>query len=169
MSALRVITCGSFPADAPSPAHDLVRAFRAGDAAAFAAVLELVSDRLAVQDPSLATADGVTVVAMPGHLAGRRLGPLERLSRALAATHPGWRAAAALARVADGPEGKDAGRRDAQVEAGSLRWADVPGEGPVLVLDDVVRSGATLSAAWLAAPSGLRERLVALAAYSAVR
>ena len=169
MTGPRVIACSVFPRDVGSPRHDLVRAFRAGDEPAFAAVAALVSDGLAREAPELDRDAGVVAVPMPGHRTATGSAPLERLAALLASDHPGWSAMpGALNRVENAPEGKAGGPRDPAAEAATLRWSKVPGKGPVLLLDDVMRSGATLDAAALAAPPAIRARLVALVAFRAV-
>lgn len=169
MSALRIVACAAFPRAGASPIHDLVRAFRAGDEAAFEKVLALVRAGLAREAPDVASADDVVLAVIPGHRAGSAPGPMARLAAAIADDRPGWRVEAGLvARVADAPEGKNAPARDAGAEAATLHWGPVPGGGPVLLLDDVVRTGASLEAARLAAPPRVRQRIVGLVAFRAL-
>jgi hypothetical protein len=168
--ALTVIACDHFQRDRESAGHDLVRRFRAGDAEAFETVLTLVRDGVARDAATIASAsDDVVVVPMPGHRAGDGASTvLQRLAESLAAGRPGWRAGAGtLRRVADAPEGKQGGPRDAVAEAATLRWTDVPSGVRLVLLDDVVRSGASLEAARLAASPEVRGRLVALAVFRA--
>ncbi|HEY4754397.1 MAG TPA: hypothetical protein VIH37_14030 [Candidatus Limnocylindrales bacterium] len=168
--ALTVVACGHFRRDVVSPGHDLMRRFRAGDDDAFEAVLALVRDGLTRVGAAMASPDDeVLVVPMPGHRAGDdATTALQRLAEVLVAGRPGWRAGTrCLRRVADAPEGKQGGPRDAASEAGTLRWSDVLDGARVLLLDDVVRTGASLEAARLAAPPDLRARLIALVAFRA--
>lgn len=142
-------------------------AFRRGDAAAFAPVLDAVRAAVERGTPDLA-GDEVVVAAMPGHLPGTVHAPLERLAGALAAEHRGWRhGRGLLTRVAAAPSGREASERDPAAEAATLRWASVQSAASVLLLDDVVRTGASLEAAWQAAPPELRERILAVAAFRA--
>ena len=105
---------------------------------------------------------------MAGHLSGAVSGSAQRLVDRLCAAGPGWEAGEGPERTADAPRALDAGPRDRTAEAATLRWPAVPGTGPVLLVDDVVHTGASLEAAWLAAPPPLRDRLVALVAFRAV-
>lgn len=163
----RVVAGAGFPRGEPSALHDLARALRAGDADALEAVAAVVLAGLARQAPALLAATGVTVVPMAGHLPGEPSGASRRLAERLALDLPGWVAGAGPARIAVAPSAIDGGPRAPATEAATLRWPGVAGAGPVVLVDDVVRSGATLEAAWLAAPAGLRARLVLLAAFRA--
>ena len=167
MSGLRVIACGSFHRTGRSELHDLAQAARRGDPAALDAVAAILSAGVAREAPALRAATDVTVVPMAGHRAGSVSGPAQELALRLCAAHPGWKAAVGPERLADAPHALDADARDPVAEATTVAWRDVPGDGPVLLVDDVVRTGASLEAAWLAAPSRIRERLVALAAFRA--
>jgi hypothetical protein len=168
MSELRVIACAAFPREGSSPGHDLVRAFRAGDAAAFVAVRSLLVAGLEREAPDLWVEPRAIVVSMPGHLADSRSPALDRLATALADGQAGWQAGGGvLERVADGPAAKDGRPRDPAAEAATLRWGPVPGTGAVVLLDDVVHTGASLEAARLAAPPEIRERLAAVVAFRA--
>jgi hypothetical protein len=172
---LRVVSCARFARDAPSAEHDLVRAFRSGDPGAFAAVLLLVRETLATETRATEGArlvvPGTLVVAVPGHAARSVNGPCQTLVAALAASVPGLvPGPGVLVRVLDAPEGKAGGRRDAAAEAATLRWrGDLvpPGVRRVLLVDDVVRSGASFDAAVRALPESLAASAVALAIFRA--
>ena len=168
MTPLRVIVGASFPRDGPSELHDLAKALRAGDGRAVGRVLPILGRGLEEQAPSTAATADVTLVPMAGHRAGTVSGAALLLADQLAAAHPRWTVARALERIHDMPAARALGSRDPATEAGSLRWATVTGAGPVLLIDDVVHTGASLDSAWLAAPAELRERLVALVAFRAV-
>jgi len=168
VSGLRVIACASFRRDGPSELHDLARALRAGDEAALNAVVAIVLVGLAREAPELLASTDAVLVPMAGHLAGTVSGSAARLADRLCAEGPGWVTAPGPERLAEAPRAIDAGPRDPDAEAATLRWPVLPGGGPVLLADDVVYSGASLEAAWLAAPPALRERLVALVAFRAV-
>jgi hypothetical protein len=167
VSGLRVIACASFHRDGRSELHDLARALRASDETALDAVVAIALAGLARDAPDVAASTDAMLVPMAGHLAGTVSGPAMRLTHRLCADHPGWAAASGPERVADAPAAIDAGPRGPAAEAATLRWPAVTGTGAVLLVDDVVHTGASLDAAWLAAPPGLRERLVALVAFRA--
>jgi len=162
-----VIACASFRRDGPSELHDLARALRAGDEEPLDAVVAVVFAGLAREAPELLASADAVLVPMAGHLAGTVSGPARRLVERLGATGPGWAFGPGPERIVDAPRAMDVGARDAAAEAASLRWPPVAGRGPVLLIDDVVHTGASLEAAWLAAPRSLRDRLVALVAFRA--
>jgi hypothetical protein len=171
---VRVIACATFPREGASARHDLARAFRDGDEAAFDAVLALVVAVLGRPGGVLGgeTAQGsVAAVAVPGHTAGARNLPCERLVAALASRFPALRVApGALVRVADAPAALGAAERDPAAESSTLAWRPglVPSAATTLLLvDDVVRSGATLAAAVLAAPPSIAPRIVPVAVFRA--
>jgi hypothetical protein len=166
-SRLRVIVGASFDRAGASELHDLARAFRAGDDAAAEAVSAIILAGLAREAPELDAAVGVTLVPMAGHEARTQSGRAERLAAALAAAHLGWTIQALIERIADAPRALDGGPRDPHAESATLRWSAVDGDGAVVLVDDVVHTGASLEAAWLVAPTELRARLVALAAFRA--
>jgi hypothetical protein len=167
MSELRVIVGASFPRHGESALHDLAMAVRGGDPGAIAPVASILAAGLEREIPEAGDLDGVTLVPMASHLAGTASGPAVELAEVLRHRHASWGLAPSIERLADVPRAMDARERDAAAEAATLRWTDVPGEGLVLLIDDVVHSGATLEAAWLAAPPEVRARLVALVAFRA--
>jgi len=167
VSGLRVIACATFRRGGPSELHDLARAMRDAEATALDAVVAVVHAGLAREAPELAASTDAILVPMAGHLAGTVSGSAQRLVGRLSADHPAWTASIRPERMADAPRAVDAGPRDPAAEAATLLWRDIPGVGPVLLVDDVVHTGASLDAAWLAAPPALRERLVALVAFRA--
>jgi hypothetical protein len=171
-----VVALATFPRGAPSRLHDLAHAFHAGDPAASDEVAALVAAYLAGDGgrrlPPVAWSERVAAVAVPGHLAGSVNRPVERLLARLGLEVPtlvAW--PGALDRIADAPEARDGGRpRDPAAEAATLRWHMDRLDGAVggiLLVDDVVRTGATFEAAMLAAPAGLRERIAPLAVFRA--
>ncbi len=167
MSALRVIVGASFRRAGPSELHDLARGARSGDPAALEAVAAILLAALARESPDLLVAPKVVVVPMAGHLAGTVSGPSGWLASRLCLARHDWVLAAGPERCEDAPPASGASARDPAAEAATLRWPDVAADGPVVLVDDVVRSGASLEAAWLAAPANLRTRLVALVAFRA--
>lgn len=168
MSELRVIACASFRRDGPSALHDTARGLREGDRAALVEVTAIMLAGLVREAPDLAAATRVTLVPMVGHRAGTASGPADRLAVALRNAHPGWSTIVGLERLTDAPRARDAGVREPAAEAATIRWRTIPGTGPLLLVDDVVHTGASLEAAWLAAPEDVRARLVALAALRAL-
>jgi len=166
--AFDTVTCVTFRRDRPSAEHDVLRAFRAGDPDAFAWVVDRVRIALALQTGRLVAAPTV-IVAVPGHRIADRNVPCATLIDALAG-HEGLVPAnpGVLVRIADGPEAKMMGRRDADRESRLLAWdgSRVPtGVRGILLVDDVVASGATLEAAFRAAPDRLKSITRALAVF----
>lgn len=164
------LACIPFLRDVPSPRHELVRRFRAGDPGAVAQVLAQVRRAVAPHAARM-FAPGTIGVAVPGHRAGSVNAPCELLIRALAAEFPDLiPGPGVLVRVRDAPEAKAGQVRDPVAEARTLSWEAhlVPaGVRRVLLVDDVLRSGATLDAARAAVPSGLAASTVALAVFHA--
>jgi hypothetical protein len=165
------LTCISFRRDVPTPGHELLRAFRAGDPDAFSEILARV--RLAVAPLAARLFDpGTLAVAVPGHREGSTNAPCEVLIAALAAEFkdlvPG---PGVLVRVHDAPEAKIADWRNPQAEVMSLRWGQhaVPRNvRRVLLVDDVVRSGSTFAAASMVVPTRLASSTIALAVFRAL-
>ena len=138
------IVLGSFPVVRADGMHALIRVARAGDPAAVGAILEQVRRAAPLVWPEIAVA--AVVVPVPGHLPL----PPDRLVVTLAdeiADGRGWhRIGATLQRHRAAPEAKAGGPRDPRAEAATLEWRP-PQQGRVIVLiDDVVRTGATLRA-----------------------
>ncbi len=168
----RLLVTATFPADGPSPLHDLARAFRSGDREAFDRVLALALIAFGgtggLLDP--AGREPVAGVALPGHLAGAENEPVMALLEAVAGRLPRLGPVArALVRTVDGPAARSAEGRDPLLEAQTLAWRPerLPRHGPILLLDDVVRSGGSLTAAVLAAPPSVAGRLVPAALFRA--
>ena len=137
------ILFGSFALDAPDPLHDLVRTARAGSPEAILEIVSGVRREVTALWPELSDA---TVVPVPRHVPGPAHGLVVAVCDAIADAR-GWRMAAdSLRRTRPAPEGKVGGTRDPETEAATLTW-DGSTPGPVIVLvDDVVRSGATMNA-----------------------
>jgi hypothetical protein len=169
-SGTPVRACASFPLDGPSELHDLARAFHGGDATAIDAVVRLVANAVLGGLAGTPGAVPAAVVVVPGHLPGSRNEPTLVLARRLVAAL-GWPEPAdgVLVRIAPAPAARSATGRTPAEEAATLQWhADpLPVEGDVVLLDDVVRTGATLAAAVLAAPPWLREHLLPVAVFRA--
>ena len=126
--------------------HGLIRRFRSGGAAAFAHVL--AAARPAIENDADLAARRLLVMPVPGHEPGAASPVLSRLTMELARgiawivpTPP------PLCRVAVVAAAKDRGVRALDQELASLRWAEegLP-SGMVLLIDDVIASGATLRA-----------------------
>ena len=124
--------------------HALLRAARLGEAGAAAQLRASV--RAAAWDCGAAITNGV-IVPIPPHLPAPTGVVVGLVAQALSNAR-GWPVESeALVRHLPVPEAKAGGVRDARAEQRSLRWR-MPAAGDVIVLvDDVVRSGATLVAA----------------------
>jgi hypothetical protein len=167
---ITILACASFPIDTPSGLHELARAFHGGDPDVLEAVTAIVVDGLRRGAAGDHLTMPAAVVVVPGHAPASVNGPCLALARRLVDTL-GWPAPSqgVLARIAPAPEGRTATGRIPGDETVTLRWHAelLPAAGSIVLLDDVVRSGATLMAASLAAPVRLRERLVPLAVFRA--
>jgi hypothetical protein len=168
VTGLRVIACASFRRDGPSELHDLARALRGESDAALDAVVAMMLAGLEREALDIASAPDAVLVPMAGHLAGTISGPAKRLVDRLGSDRMGPAAVTGLRRISDAPKAADAHPRDVAAEASTLQWGVIPGDGPILLVDDVVHTGASLDAAWLAAPARLRGRLVAVVAFRAL-
>ena len=136
------ILLGSFPIGDPGGLHRSIREARRGDPGALDALLDDV--RRAAREAWPDVSDGL-VVPVPGHLAGGATALVRSIAVAIADTR-GWQLAPdGLVRVHDVAEAKSAGLR-MESESTSLEWhGDERGDVVVLV-DDVMRSGATIQA-----------------------
>ena len=144
------IVMGSFdPRDpvAGEGIHGLIGRFRAGDPDAAQRVWHGAESLLA-REPGLRSSL-IAAVAVPGH-AGSAGGSVAALVARLAVAG-GWfvPGADSLVRLVPVPEAKRRATRDPEAELASLRWrgGDLPGVvTTVILVDDVLASGATLQA-----------------------
>jgi predicted amidophosphoribosyltransferase len=139
-----MIALGTFVAGDDSALHALIRRFRAGDPDAYRIALEAAARALAEQRDSIPRPG--LLVAVPAHSPSDARRPLDRLVSDLAA-HGDWAAPKdpPLRRVLRVPEAK-LGRTDPASLAASLRWTPPRQSGPIVLIDDVIRSGATIAA-----------------------
>jgi predicted amidophosphoribosyltransferase len=137
------VLLGSFALDAPDHLHDLIRAARGGSPQALREVVNRVRRTITALWPEIADA---TVVPVPRHVPGAAHHLVVTTCEGVAEAR-GWRLAGeALRRTRPAPEGKAGGTRDLETEAGTLTWdGSTPGAVIVLV-DDVIRTGATMQA-----------------------
>jgi hypothetical protein len=161
------ILLGSFRLGAADPLHALVRAARDGDPAAVADVVQRARQAAAATWEDL---DDAVVVPVPPHVP-RVPHPLLLAIAAELADVRGWSSAAdALRRDRPAPEGKTADARDLDPEVETLHWQPPPYGAVIVLLDDVVRTGATLRVgAEAIRRAGDRRRVVAIGLAAAVR
>ena len=155
------VLLGSFGLNGPDRLHDLIRTARAGRRGAIEEILGGVRRAITTMWPEIV---GATLVPVPRHVPGPAhaliMATCEEIARAR-----GWHVAGdALRRTRPASEGKAGGPRDAESEATTLAWSgSVPGTAIILV-DDVVRSGATMQACARAVrASGDQRRVLAIA------
>lgn len=138
------IALGMFVVGDDSPLHALIRQFRTGDETAYRVALDAAARALAERQDSI-PGPGL-LVAVPSHSPDQARRPLDRLVSELAA-YGNWVAPAEspLSRVFVVPEAK-LERADPTRLAASLRWAPRRQSGLIVLVDDVIRSGATIAA-----------------------
>ena len=155
------VLLGSFVLGTTDHLHELIRAARGGTPAAMRKITEAIRRTSGGVWPEITDA---VVVPVPRHVPG----PAHRLVMATCAEVGRTRrwpvATDALLRTRSASEGKAGGARDPEAEANTLTWiASTPGSVIVLV-DDVLRSGATIQACAMAVrASGDQRTLLALA------
>ncbi len=142
-----IVALGAFdPLDPVEGAglHALIRRFRAGDAAAFAQALAAATRAI---DNSLELSSGrLLVVPVPGHTPGTASPVLLEWTMELARGRA-WIVPEPppLRRVHAVAPAKDGGMRAPNLEEASLRWTEPgPAGSMILLIDDVIASGATL-------------------------
>jgi hypothetical protein len=155
------ILLGTFSAGLADPLHVLVRAARTGDHVAVSEVIDRVRLVAWAAWPDIESA---VVVAVPGHLPGPANPLILEVADELAVIR-GWRHVRdALRRISPAPEAKAGGAHDAAADAATIAWEPAQGYEAVVLLDDVVHTGATLrSCAASIRAAGDRRRLVAMA------
>jgi predicted amidophosphoribosyltransferase len=138
------IVVGTLSIDAVDGRHALIRAARNGDRAAVDNVLAQVRDAAPLMWAAITDA---VVIPVPPHKPEPSHHPLlQAVAREVALARRWHEAPDALRRVRPAPEGKAGGARAPVSEARTLEWRR-PHLGRVIVLvDDVVRTGATLRA-----------------------
>lgn len=143
-TAQMAIALGTFVVGDDSALHALIRRFRAGDEDSYRIVHDAAAPALVERQDSIPSPG--LLVAVPSHSPGEARRPLDRLVSGLAA-YGNWVAPAepSLSRVLLVPEAK-LERADPMRLAASLRWVPPRQSGPIVLVDDVIRSGATVAA-----------------------
>jgi phosphoribosylpyrophosphate synthetase len=137
------VLLGSFALDAPDRLHDLIRAARAGSPQAMLEVANGVRGANGAVWPDIADA---VVVPVPRHTPGPAHGLVVATCEEIALTR-GWRVVRdALVRTRPASEGKAGGARDPESEAATLTWAGSTPGSVIVLVDDVIRTGATIQA-----------------------
>jgi hypothetical protein len=159
------ILLGSFSIGVADELHDLVRAAHEGKPEAVSTVLERVRRAARLVWPHIPEA---LVVPVPGHMPGP-VHPLLRAISAEIATVRGWDQADVLRRRRPGPEAKAGGDRDPEAEATTLEVRRPTSPAAIVLVDDVVRTGASLRACVGAIRAGGDGRVVVAVVLAAAR
>jgi predicted amidophosphoribosyltransferase len=154
------IALGAFVAGEGSPLHALIRRFRAGDEAAYRVAFNAAARALADHADQIPAAS--LLVAVPSHSPDDMHRPLDRLVADLAARADRTAVGPpSLRRVREVPEAKLVWTNPARLAA-SLRWAPSRPCGSIVLVDDVIRSGATIEACLAAIAAASPSARVAL-------
>ena len=87
-----------------------------------------------------------TLVPVPRHLPGPAHSLVVATCEEIANARSWQVAGDALRRIKQAPEGKAGGERDGESEATTVTWAGSTPGGVVVLVDDVIRTGATMQA-----------------------
>jgi phosphoribosylpyrophosphate synthetase len=137
------VLLGSFSLEAPDQLHDLVRSARSGSPEAALEVRSRVRSAIRVVWPDITDA---TLVPVPRHVPGSAHSLVVAICDEIARARNWLIAGDALRRIEPAPEGKAGGERDVESEATTVTWTRSRPGGVVVLVDDVIRTGATLQA-----------------------